>query len=161
MLATAIRIHKALRNQADARTAHRLAEIGDVAHIAQVEFIHCCRAEGLGIAQRKQLRAAGGDRIEAGNAGSALRYRIRIIEVEVVDEVVGRDQSPARIRIQPHGPFVIAQAPGYRPRWQRSVGSIRCRNILKQFLRRNGPGRSAESMALGKTQSVEVVHPGT
>ena len=95
MLGCAVGIFKALRNQAYVRSAHRLAEVGEVAHIAEVEFIDRRGVEGLGIAQGEQLRAAGGEGIEAGNAGAALRHWVRIVEIEVVDEVVGGEQAPA------------------------------------------------------------------
>ena len=88
--------------------ADGLAEIGVVAHVAQVEFVDHRGAEGLGVAQREQLRAARGERIEAGNAGAALRDRIRIVEIEVVDEVVAGEQAPAGIRIDADRALVVA-----------------------------------------------------
>ena len=89
----AVRILEALRDQAYAETAYRLAEIGVIAHVAEVEFIDHGGIEGLGMAQREELCPAGGDGIEARDAGAALRYRIRVIEIEVVDEVVAGEQA--------------------------------------------------------------------
>ena len=50
--------HESLRRQADANAADRLAQVRRVAHEAEVEFVDGRRTDGLGIAQRNQLRAA-------------------------------------------------------------------------------------------------------
>ena len=61
-----------------------------------MQFIHRGGVDGLGIAQGQKLRPARGQRVEAGNTGPALRNGIRIIEIEIVDEVVGRSR-PQRV----------------------------------------------------------------
>ena len=50
--------HESLGCQADADAADGLAQVGDVAHEAEVKFVHGGRAERFGIAQGEQLRAA-------------------------------------------------------------------------------------------------------
>ncbi len=139
----AVRILEALRHQAYATTAHRLAEIGVIAHIAEVEFIDHRGMEGLGKAQRKELCPAGGDGIEARDAGAALRYRIRVIEIEVVDEVVTGEQAQAGICIEADGSLIVAHHL-VEGRGRIAVGGVRSGNVLEHSLCRNRPGSFAE-----------------
>ena len=104
----AVGIDKTLRCKADIATADRLAKIGIVTHVAQVKFVDRHGVETFCVAQRDQLRATGAQRVEAGNTGAALRNWIWIIEIEVVDEVVGGNQAPWRSCIQPQGSLVVA-----------------------------------------------------
>ena len=133
-----VRILEALRSQAYARTAHGLPQVGVVAHVAEVEFVDHRGAEGLGVTQRKELCPAGGDGVEARNAGAALRYRIRIIEIEVVDEVVTREQPQARIRIDANRTLIIAHHL-VKGGGGIAVGSIRSGDVLQHSLCRNRP----------------------
>jgi hypothetical protein len=72
---------EALRGQADAETAARLADDVGVAQIAEVEFVDGVCADDFGVAQREELRAAEIQRIEAGNACSRDGAGIGIVEV--------------------------------------------------------------------------------
>ena len=135
----AVRVLEALRDQAYAETAHRLAEIGVIAHVAEVEFIDHGGMEGLGMAQREELCAAGGDGIETRDAGAALRDRIRVIEIEVVDEVIAGEQAQAGIRIEANRSLIVAHRLVER-RGRIAVGGVRSGNVLQHSLRRNRPG---------------------
>ncbi len=92
------------------------------------------------MAQREELCPAGGDGVEARHAGAALRYRIRVIEIEVVDEVVTGEQAQAGIRIEADRAFIVAHrlvegGSGI------ALGGIRSRDVLEHALCRNRPGR--------------------
>ena len=73
-----------------------------------MEFIDGLGTEGFGVRQRGQLGPAGGDGIETRDAGAALRYRVGVVEIEVVDKVVAGEQASAGISIDAHRAFVIA-----------------------------------------------------
>ena len=103
----AIGILEALRREAYAQTAHGLPQIRVVAHIAEVQLVDHGGIEGLGKAERSELGPACGDGIESRHAGPALRHRIRVIEIEVVDEVITGEQAQVSIRIDADGPLVI------------------------------------------------------
>ena len=104
----AIGILEALRREAYAETAHGLPQIRVVAHVAEVQLVDHGGMEGLGKAQRGELGPACGDGIESRYAGPTLRHRIRVIEIEVVDEVVTGQQAPPRIGIEADRTLVIA-----------------------------------------------------
>ena len=133
----AVGIRKALRNQAYV-PRRRPADRDWCRSRIKLRWssLTCRGTERLGIAQSDQLRPAGGDGIEARNAGAALRHRIRIIEIEVVDKVVGGKQAPSAIRIDADRALVIAhnlvEGGG-----SKAVGGIRSRDVLEHALCRN------------------------
>src|SRR6202034_638932 len=96
---SAIRIGKPLGDEADATPSDRLSKIGVVAHVAQVKLIDHRRAEGFRVAESDELRTAGGQRVKTWNTGAALRNRIGVVEIEIVYEIVGREQPPSRARV--------------------------------------------------------------
>ncbi len=106
--AGAVCVDESLGDEADAFSAYGLAEVGEVAGVADVEFIDGGRAEALGVGEGDQLGAAGGESVEAGDAGSALGYGVGIVEGEVVNEVIGREQAGAGVCIDTDGSLVIA-----------------------------------------------------
>ena len=103
-----------------------------------MEFVEGAGIDGLGNAKSGELCAAGGDGIEAGDAGAALRYWIRVVEIEVVDEVVTGQQTPPGVSIDAHPALVIADdlVEGGSGK---AVGGIRGRDVLEHALCRNGP----------------------
>jgi hypothetical protein len=103
-------VHESLRGEADVGAANGLAEVGGIAHEAHMELVHGCGAQHPGGAERCELRAARGESVEAGDAGSALRNRIRIVEAEAVDKVIAGEQSPARVRVEARRSFVVAKS---------------------------------------------------
>src|SRR5579862_3227224 len=74
--------NKSLRGQGWPHTAGGLADDVGKAHVAEVRFIDGVRAKSLHVAKAEQLRAAVRQRVEAGNTGSALLGRIRIVHGE-------------------------------------------------------------------------------
>src|SRR6202041_1428193 len=113
-------------------------EVGEVTHEADVEFIELGGIERLRIAQSQQLRPAGGNGIEAGNAGTTLRPGIRIIEIEVVEKVVRVKQSPSAIAIDADRAFIVAHRL-VEGRSSEAGRRIRSRDVLQHSLRRDGP----------------------
>src|SRR5579863_5899281 len=105
-----------------------------------MKLVHRFRADGFCVAQRKQLRAARRQRVEAWYACSALRHGIWIIENEIVGKVVRREHSPARVDANTRGTFVVAQSLVVGRSGEYAHWCVRSRNVLEQALRRNRPG---------------------
>ncbi len=109
MLGLPSALAKPCETRLTSRAADGLAEIGEVAHVAEVEFVDRGGAEGLGVAEREELGAAGGERVEAGDAGAALRDGVGIVEIEVVDEVIGGEQAEAGVGIDADAPALSSR----------------------------------------------------
>ena len=90
---------KALRGQGGSDAAHRLADDVEVTHVAEVRLVDRVRAESLGQAEAEELRASVGGGVEAGQVGSALGSGVGIVEIVLIDEVVGGEIPPACIRV--------------------------------------------------------------
>ena len=110
------------------------------------------------MAQREELCPAGGDGIEARHAGAALRYRIRVIEIEVIDEVVTGKQTQAGICIEADRALVVAHrlvvgGSGI------AAGRVRSRDVLEHSLCRSRP-RRLRNHSIGKDALGRVNAPG-
>src|SRR5262245_11097752 len=80
--------HEALEREADPAPAVRESDIVGVAHEADVELVDPATGRHRADAKRNELRAAQGQRVKPGNAGSALLCRVRIVEPVVIKKVV-------------------------------------------------------------------------
>ncbi len=77
-------------------------------HEAEPQVVHGGRAEGFRVAQSDQLSPAVIESVEAGNAGAALSGRIRVVESEIVDEIICRKGSPAiAVAVEAEAAFVV------------------------------------------------------
>ena len=75
-----------------------------------MRFVHGVGTVGFGESKAEQLGASVGGGVEAGDVGSALRGGIRIIQVVLIDKVVGGEISQACIRIEARSGFVVAES---------------------------------------------------
>src|ERR1700677_4132387 len=97
-----------------------------------MEFVERGRAQGFWGAKVNQLRAARVERVETRDVRAALGYGIGVVLRPVIQEVIGRQQAPARVGIQPVGALVVAQGfieggGGKRPIW-----IVGCWNVFQQ-----------------------------
>ena len=96
----ALRRDKALGGETDAGAAQGLAQIVVIANVAQVKLVDRVWAQNLCVSDRKELSAAGREGIEARNVRATLRRWVRIVEVVIVQKVVGGNQSPAGVSVK-------------------------------------------------------------
>ena len=96
-----------LRGERNAEAPARLADIVDVSQDADVEFVDSHGPENLGIAEAEHLRPADGQGIEAGDARAALCAGIWIVKPVIIEEIVGRELAPGRVRIDAAGSFIV------------------------------------------------------
>src|SRR6202789_357877 len=134
------RAGEALRGQADAETAFRLADDVVVAEIAGMELIDDAGTDELGVAKREELRLADEESVEAGNAGPGHGAGRGVIEAIVVDEVVAGKLAEAGVAIDAKGALVVAD--GLRLGGGRElVGAyVGGRNVLQEVFTGSGPG---------------------
>ena len=96
---------ESLRRKARADSALLLAQVVEIAHVAELEFIHQRRAEGLGVAQTCQLRPAVRQRVETGHVGSALLGGVGIVQIVVIDEIIRRQGAQSASSGHPLAPI--------------------------------------------------------
>ena len=137
----AVGVGESLGGEGHVASADGLAEVGVVAHETEVELIHHGRAERLCIAERQQLGAPGGEGVEAGNAGAALGDGIGIVEIELIDEVVGGEVSPARVGIEARAGLVVPDGLVVGRSGKGAGGRVGRGDVLQHALRRDRPGR--------------------
>jgi len=102
----AIRIRKALRNQAHIPPADRLTKIGEVAHKTEVELIECRGIQCLGIAQSHQLRPSVVTAWKLGTLAPLCATGYGLSRLKVVDKIIGGKQAPSAVGIDAHRAFV-------------------------------------------------------
>ena len=110
--ASVIRAGEALRGQADAETAFRLADDVGVAKVAEVKLVDGVCADDLGVSKGKELRAADKEGVEARDAGAGDGAGVGVVEAVVVDEVVGGELAEAAVAVDADGTLVVADGLG-------------------------------------------------
>src|SRR5271168_3890662 len=92
------------------------------------------------MSQGDELSAAEVQGAEAGNARAALAGGIGVVELEVVDEVIGGEESTAvAVAVKADAALVVTHGFGLCTGGECACADIRKRDVLKQMLRRGGP----------------------
>src|SRR5580704_19258164 len=100
-----------------------------------MNFVDRGRVQCLRIAEAEQLCPAQIQRVEAGDAGSALRDGIRIVQRIVVEKIVAGDQSRTGVGVDTDGALVIAQRLIEGGGGKLNRGSIGRGDVLQEILR--------------------------
>ena len=110
-------------------------------------------ADQLVVAQRQQLRTPDKQRIEAGDARPANRAWIRIIEVIVVDEVIGRDLAQPAVPVDADRTLIVSNSLRKRRGGILACADVGRWNVLQQILTRRRP-RALRNDSAGKDAGV-------
>ncbi len=132
--AASSRIREALRDEADAKAAFRLADDVGVAQVAAVKLVDGVGSDDLGVADGEELSAADEERVEAGDTCSGDGAGKGIVEVVVVYEVVGGELADASVGIDARGAFVVADGLGEGRGGELILAYVRRRDVLKEVL---------------------------
>src|ERR1700722_3286185 len=98
---------KALGRKTHPETPVWLTDDVSVEQIANMKLINRTGANHFRTAERQELRAADKQCVEAGDAGSCDRTRIRIVEAVVVYKVITRELAQSTVAVDTHGTLVV------------------------------------------------------
>src|ERR1700722_6974560 len=104
-----------------------------------MEFIDGGRTERLRIAESKQLRPSGIQRVKSGNTCASLSDRVWVVLVPAVEKIISGQHPPAGGAVNPVGAFVILQSLVRRRSRERAVWIVRSRNVFQELGRRRRP----------------------